>query len=950
MGWRDAPLVDAAPPAASGSWRDAPLAEAPPSRAAQIAGQVDRKAAAAGYGANQGVANLFGFPVDATTAVLNTGAAGLDLIPGVDVGRIENPIGGSDFLMDILQAPNEAISGAMEQDAYEPEGLVEKLIAGTAMGATEALVPAVGAFQRGKALTAHGVPIAQDAGSALGNLLNSTADGARINPSRFLRREGAIGASVGAGVAGGSILADDGDPNTTTMGEALWPIIGGLGGGATTAIGTGLIQGGRDLARSFGDPEGAAMDGAKEAVTRYLADVTEAPLAGNQVPDTSVPAQAVQGADRIEDIVTGYQSTLGEVLPTAGVRGAEYTRQSGPQAGRYTQRREANAAAVDETMRELAPKGDAARFRAALDDAIAKEITTRVAAAEAAQAQLDEALAQVAPRGTASSRGSDIRAALIEKRDNALAEIQQIFSAVDSNGVQVDLRPLRNRFDAVVASLPENDRVRFQPAEVETARRLAPDVDDVEGAVMEAPGSLNEATSIRSGLSSDMRSAATTDQGRRVTGMFRDEVDEYFNDLLADENSGLTPETRAALTEGQQKRFDVGRRFETPGTGIGDTLRTTDRGEFARDPSTVPGRFVQPDSGRIQDFQALLREAGDNPQVRDALANQILEDAQPFLKSPERLQKFLDERNLTLSKFPELGIKLRAAGARMEDNTAAQAASAEARKTLQPGGRSPEGRYTRAAPEDALNSMRAIVRGSDRPGEDVEALLKRAGDTPENREGLRTAFWEVLKNKAKPITASNRNPDGSDPWNFTALYRTLEDPKMSAAAERLYADNPEHLQNIKDLAGILRTADNAITAKAKGSSGTPQGIRSAGEQLGDAVTPNTETLGAYAFAYQRDQVGLLFIATRLGAVAARRFRKTAFEQQFGRILDEALLDPDYAAQLMTEYSPARMKAFVESSRARGIVLAPELVEALDASVQDDESEDDVLRRAITEDE
>lgn len=931
---------DGAPTPAAGP----SFAERAPVRAARVTAD----------GFTRGVSDLLGLPVDIATAILNTGAAGIDMIPGVDVGRVQNPVGGSDFIYDAITAPGnvavEAVTGT--DPTIKPEGWAENLLYGAGRGMGDAALPVAGALATADRATDLAVP----AGNWLKQLFRDMQRGAKVNPTGFTSREMGTAAAVGAGVQGGAYAADDGDPNTTTFAEALAPLLGGTAAGVGVATGGAVVRGGNELARSItGNPE-YATDGAKEAITRYLGERAGAPIDPNGALNTDPVAQRILNGPDISRVVPDYQPTLAERLPDANIRAAEYSRQTGPNSGEFTNRREQNANAVAEAMDARQPGGDPALFRRNLDDSIATELQTRVEAAEAAQRALDEATDAVRPTGTAQTRGSDIRAGLVQARDKAMEEVNAIFAAVDGQDIQVDLGPLRQRFDNIVAALPENDRRRFQPPEVGTARVLAPDQESVDTGlvdfqgrpIMRDPpspvGSLNEVTSIRSGLSSDIRSANTTDQQRRVSSQFRSETDQFLDDLVRDAESGLTPEARDALTEGQRRRLDVGRRFETPGTAINDALATTERGEFRADPAAIPGRFVQPDTGRTKDFGLLLREAGDNPQVREALADQVLSDAQPFLGRPEALRKFLSDRNIILSQFPELRTKLGGVADATDMARTARTESDEALRTLQPGGRSPEGQYTRFGPEDSLNSMRTVVN-SDRPAEAVDALLARAGDTPENRAGLKQAFWQVLEDRARPVTASNRTGAGEDTWNFTKLYKALEDPKMSAAAERLYSDAPEHLADLRAIATELRRADPALTAKARGSSGTPQGAQTGREAMLDAATPNTETLGAYAFAYQRGQVGLAFIATRLGAVAARRLRRTAVERQMDAVLDRALLDPNYAATLMREYNPANMRAFVESSKAKGIVLAPEFVDALDAAAQDG-GDDEVMDAII----
>jgi hypothetical protein len=714
-------------------------------------------------------------------------------------------------------------------------------------------------------------------------------------------------------------MAPEGQEDIYDFGGALFGVgLGALGQGSANTI----LNAGRALT-------GRGDDVVKEAAARALAGGSNAPLAPSGVPDTAPLADAIAAGPRIGDTVPGFRETTADRTQSPGLAAMEYGRSAGPNAGQFAIRRQENAAAANDAISGMAPQGDAALFRRNLDESVANELAARVQAAEEAQRALDEALTAVQPRGNETMRGSTIRAELVAARDKALDEVSAIFDAVDGTGIEVDMSGLRQRFDSLVGGLPENDRRRFLPPEVETVRGLVPEPGTP------APGPLREVQSVGWGLWSDMRGGTPTPQQRRVTGDFRAELDAYLDDLAQSGESGMDEAARGAITRGQQARFDVGRRFETPGTAVSDAVRTTDRGEFALDPSTIPGRFVQPDSGRVTDFQALLREAGGNPQVREALADQVLADAQPFLQRPDALRKFLADRRIVLSEFPELEQRLAQAGAAGDNLTAATTARTQAEATLSPGAQTPVGQFTRFGAEDTVRSMRTVIN-SDRPAEAVDALLRQAGEAPENVEGLRSAFWQALEDKARPVTQTNRGPGGEDPWNFTKLYAALEDPKMAATAERLYADNPEHLENLRTLAETLRGANFGQTGRAAGSSGTPQGL------LGSDILPSTETVASRAFAFQRGQVGLGFLATNMGSIVLRRAMLKGRKAEFDALIDAALLNPDIAQSLARDYNPADLAALRRAATTHfGVRVAQ-----FDDLLTDEEGEDDEMMQAI----
>lgn len=58
-------------------------------------------------GFNEGLGNILGFPVDATTMAMNAGISGINAMGG-SLPQINNPVGGSDFLKSTLLAPTIA--------------------------------------------------------------------------------------------------------------------------------------------------------------------------------------------------------------------------------------------------------------------------------------------------------------------------------------------------------------------------------------------------------------------------------------------------------------------------------------------------------------------------------------------------------------------------------------------------------------------------------------------------------------------------------------------------------------------------------------------------------------------------------------------------------------------------------------------------------------------------
>jgi hypothetical protein len=86
------------------------------------------------------------------------------------------------------------------------------------------------------------------------------------------------------------------------------------------------------------------------------------------------------------------------------------------------------------------------------------------------------------------------------------------------------------------------------------------------------------------------------------------------------------PETlRQSYDEARAATVDFHDRFTRPQTAIAQTLDRQE-GQYRQPDSAVAGKFVQADEGRVADFQALMREAGNDERVVSSVRDQILSD------------------------------------------------------------------------------------------------------------------------------------------------------------------------------------------------------------------------------------------------------------------------------------------------------------------------------------
>jgi hypothetical protein len=191
------------------------------------------------------------------------------------------------------------------------------------------------------------------------------------------------------------------------------------------------------------------------------------------------------------------------------------------------------------------------------------------------------------------------------------------------------------------------------------------------------------------------------------------------------------------------------------------------------------------------------------------------------------------------------------------------------------------------------------------PGKAADDLLTFIGDNPRAVEGARAAFWQKLKKEGQSTDNSQRSMSGTRAWRGDWLKSFLDNPATRAVAERLYRDNPEHLERIREIADVLDNVDLRQRGKAVGTSGTAQGVN-------PVLTP--ETLQSRFYAYMRGAVGGTYLATSIAAVVARRAVRKAQTDAIDRLTDQALLNPELAAELLKENNPANRAALARKAK------------------------------------
>lgn len=961
--WANFPIVEpAAPPRGADPWAAFPIVEpaanaAPepdPTFGEQVFSAADSGVRGAGYLSQQalkGVSAVLGFPVDA----INASPMLANLLPGEQGMEpfSEDPVGGSDFIYDAIMAPRNAVQSLAGQEVGDQTTDSPSLeFAGRVaeeLGA--ASIPIAGQLNRGLRLGVEGTRRAQQGGSSVSRAFARDAERYAVNPGKTVAKEAAAATAAGTGAAAGLALADDGDDENVSTGEALADLFGSVLGYGAAEVGMNTGKGLNDVMRAITGNDRYASNVANDTAVSSILQASGATPNMNGAVDAAPLAARLRGRTDTAGIIPGFQDSVADRTGNAGLASLEYGRQSGPNAGMFVQRRTDNIAATSDKMADLAPEVPPSEFRGALERGAQESIDEADLIRDAAFGDLDAATRPLDSTMSGEQRGQVVRGALGDALEEARAVESDAWSAV---GGEVDPAGLAARFDAVSGRLTEAERRQISSVSgaVGTPGRLVPEGDeDMFSAILGPDGrpypkpekqvaemtDLAEVTTLRSELTDAARKARGAGEVNqaRLIDQYVAEIDGFLDDI---------PEIAEPLEQARAVSRDLNDRFTRPNTPTARTLARSPGGGFAATDSSVSPQFVQPDEKQASNIERLLTETKDAAEVRDAIQDQILADVRGknLLENPDGLEDYLGRYSQVFEKFPELKKDLGTVAGLQRTAGDAEGVADTTRKSLSPGGNSPTGRYLRFGAEDPARSMRTVI-GDAQPREAVRELLRVSGDSPQAREGLRAAFWSELEAKARPVTMSNRVADGaggmSDPWNFTTVLRKLDDPSFRAVAEELYADNPEALENLREVAETVRSSDLRETAKARMSSGTPQALK------GDSIMPSTETLGAYSFAVQRGQIGLPFVGLRIGATMARNAIAKGREKQFNAVLDQLLLDPDKAALLLEEYNPATAEVLSRWAKGWAGAQAPEIIDLIE-SMGEDPDEDGQMMDAI----
>lgn len=891
-------------------------------------GYAGHTANVAAHGVANGAMNVLGLPVDAVNAIPMLA----NLLPGEQgVGPISDyPIGGSQSLKDLFYlnhhnakeaflpsedgATSESQGGIITKP--EPEDAVQRFVEriGEEVGAASVPVAgAIGAAARKPMSAIRSMPRFQVSKPAtyVDGIKRGFQEQAKLNPQKLATKETVLATGAGAGAQTANELYGGG--------ENPWvDALGAIAGAGATAASKSIGGAVRDVASSLQRGGKITDEVVIDAVLRDIAANAGIKTAPKDDPDLTSLINAVEGNRKVADTVPGFQESLADRTQNPGLAALEYSRQSGPNAGAYKQALMENTEAVDQTLSKMEPVEQPGKFREALESNRTQQLDEANAKTSLVQSAFDDAVENLQPAMTATERGATVRTALEDASAEAKELLEKAWKPVNENQAGVPVDQLDEAFAEVGEGLSKAERMRFTPEEAGIPGSFI-DPQDPTTAVQP----VKEVFGIRSALTDAQREAASAGRNNqaRVIGQYVDQLDEFLDNSVPDSLRADYDAAKAATREYND-------RFARPQTAIAKTLAK--REGLAREPdSLTPKKFVQSDEGRLGDFEALMKEAGDSDGVKSAIRDQVLQDvkAKGLIDKPEKLAQYLNGHSKVFEKFPELKRELGSAGALRGQLDKVQTAEKSLQKTLNEGAGA-VAKYLRYGDEKADMAMKGVLGSAD-PAKSMDELLTFVGDEAKAVEGARRAYWNAMQKQARSGGNTTAPMNGAQPWAPVALKRFLDDPANSAVAERLYRDKPEHLKDIRAVTEALQGVDTRNSMRATNTSGTAQA-------MSQILTP--ESIQSRLYAYGSGRISGTFLVSSFASVLARRSVRAARSEAVGKLLDDVLVNPDAAALLMKQNNPINRQAFAVKAKAWFGSEASTIVNAMSADEKDEQTE------------
>jgi len=541
---------------------------------------------------SRGVADVLGAPVDLMSMAVNMGLVGADkmaeLFGGNLDARVQNPIGGSDWIADKASSAYEGIGGRVVPPEAVSPGV--RLAGAGARGLSSAVIP-------GMALASKPAQVAAQAGK-MGSVGRVMAQPYASRPGSTLVHDAAAGVGAGMGAQSVDEYAPESvqDSFAGPLLKAGAALAGGVGGSGLASVAEGSARGVGNMARNMvkgkGDPNAPVNPATGQPFTRTEMD--RAAYVAQQMP-----TDKAQALDNIDTGAKEFRQFAGDnEMPTVGMLADDIgmasqenvLRARDPQ--RFAERDAARRSLASQRVDASAPRGadgrnftnEAARQH---DDALraasaqVDDVAARQAAAQAdVRRQNTDLEAYRAQQPEASSAmASDYEAA----RKAARSQKNALYDAADPK-TPVDGRFLDEAVKRIDDEMPAMEKAAGGPYSVIANRvrnRLA----------SEDPVTYGDLKALRAQIS-EARKAAVWASGQSVAGSGADvqRLDQLGKvvDHLTDK---VNPEAARFYSEEYAPRFKEGKSGEY-GAALDRAARTGGDSSATR-PSEFGDKFLR---------------------------------------------------------------------------------------------------------------------------------------------------------------------------------------------------------------------------------------------------------------------------------------------------------------------------------------------------------------------
>lgn len=880
-------------------------------------------------GLGRAAADTAGMPVDLVSALLNgVSAVAQNVVnvpltlaggEGIRTPRIENPVGGSEW----LQGMGTRIAEGLGVPMVEPQGTGETVAREVNRFGAGALAPAAGLARSGLAAGAQ------------------YAEGLGESAWRAARPYVAdVTAGVGAGVGAG--LTEDSESPTAKF---LATLLGGVAGGGAFNVATAPREAAQwvDYAISDdptvrpGSPVGPpnAREPAPAGTSRMVADEARKALQRDTVDPVAAAEEVTTGAQRFRD--------AGMAVPTSGV----LSNDEGLIALERRQRRSVAAPAFSRSDRAVAQS--AADKVGALDpgaDVNARDATgfvqrqvgairqqeqakvdqARGAAEQAEQSERDLGAGLWRPAGTGDQASRDLDKAIV---DETLRPAQQrmdgLRSEIDPDGT--DMRP--HFAPAAVARIDRAAEIPGLSSGQTGARDILGNFDGLfeDKPILDAAGEpilddagvpktqrvvrevpVRDQQRLRPFLAEAIRreGEAGNVTKRKALSALKRALDKQVQDL-ADEGDTTAAEYLRAHAEEFAPVWNEGEAGRLRKDVNADPTRSK------TPPTATAGRFLRTGPGSAEAAQSLRkildssksREAGDYA-AREYLSTRLAGVVDSNGKvNVVRLNKWLDAHDGALAQFPELRAEIRQlrrdvvngreASTRMQRDL--EAAVGRQKRTEQQIG---DSALSVMLDSDPVVAVRRVFSSSD-PERAMAQITATVDKDKVAGKAWRKAVSEYLQ-QTLTKTASETTADGSRNVSLAEVANLFT--KHERVLAKVYT--PEQMDNLRQAHLAVKTLSRRmITGGGPGTSTAEDAARA----LDAAELGLTAQVGAFKAARALRSIKLVQKITP-GLDVEFRSRE---------LLTRAMFDPELMATLLT--TPTTQPGRVAWSRRIAALLA-----------------------------